>query len=415
MTIAPGRKTVVGRDTGGDQDSFKRWAFIIGVGIFATSLSEPQVLDLPFRNLLKDDLGISEQGMATFFALGAFPWYFKIVAGLLSDSIPLFGTRRRHYLILRATFASALWAALAYLPRSYTSVLFLTLAINTMLVIGSTVVGGLLVEAGQRLGAAGGLASIRIFVENACVLLGGPLAGILAGLPFGFAAAVGAAVALAAAPVTLFLLKEPVKATYDASVLSSAYRGLQILFRSGLMWIVAVLLFFATIPQEFQTPLFYHQRNELNFSVTMIGGLRFVSGCAGLLAAVAYGFLSKRVGLRFLLALGLVCGMSGVFIYVFYWSLQAAVVIEALHGFLVTLTTLALMEVAIWVTPKATAAMGFALLMSMWNVGDALGDIFGATLVQRWGISFVGLALIYSFGTAIILCALPFLPRTLFE
>jgi hypothetical protein len=36
-------------------------------------------------------------------------------------------------------------------------------------------------------------------------------------------------------------------------------------------------------------------------------------------------------------------------------------------------------------------------------------------MVQRWGISFFGLALIYSFGTAIILCALPFLPRTLFE
>ena len=44
-----------------------------------------------------------------FFAIAAVPWYFKIVVGLLSDSIPLFGTRWRHYLLVSATLAGALW------------------------------------------------------------------------------------------------------------------------------------------------------------------------------------------------------------------------------------------------------------------------------------------------------------------
>src|SRR3977135_4487172 len=82
--------------------SLRRWGFIIGAGIFATNLSQPSVIDLPLRNLLKDGLNLSAPEMATFLALGGLPWYFKIAAGLLSDSVPIWGTRRRHYLIISA-------------------------------------------------------------------------------------------------------------------------------------------------------------------------------------------------------------------------------------------------------------------------------------------------------------------------
>ena len=38
--------------------------------------------------------------MATFFAIAMSPWYFKPIAGLLSDAFPIFGSRRKSYMIL---------------------------------------------------------------------------------------------------------------------------------------------------------------------------------------------------------------------------------------------------------------------------------------------------------------------------
>ena len=94
--------------------------------------------------------------MATFLALGGLPWYFKIAAGLLSDSVPIWGTRRRHYLLVSAVLAAVLWIVIGQVPRTFLSLLLAVIATNTMLVVGSTVVGALLVEAEQQLGAGAG-------------------------------------------------------------------------------------------------------------------------------------------------------------------------------------------------------------------------------------------------------------------
>ena len=187
-------------------ESFGRWAFLIGAGIFATTLAQPDNLDLPLQRLLKDDLQTSQQLMAAFFALAALPWYLKPLAGLLSDTVPFFGTRRRYYLIWSAVFAAVLWFLVGHVPRSYTLLLCAVMATNAMLVVGSTIVGGLLVEAGPRLGAAGRLVAVQSVVESACTLVAGPLAGILAGQPFEVATAVGGSIALTVAPIAFIWL-----------------------------------------------------------------------------------------------------------------------------------------------------------------------------------------------------------------
>jgi hypothetical protein len=412
------RKCAPGTDGQADTAAARpllHWSFIIGAGIFATTLSQPEVLDLPLRNLLRDDLHVTQQEMAAFFALGALPWYFKILAGFLSDSVPLFGTRRRHYLIVSACFAAALWLVLGQVPRSYSSLLFAVVATNAMLVIGSTVIGGLLVEAGQRLGDASRLVSVRVFVESACVIVAGPLAGTLAGLPFGAAAAVGGAIAFTLAPVAWIVLNEPPAAKYNSSALADAYTELRDLGRSPVLWLAGILLLLTGIPQEFSTSLYYYQRTELRLTDDVIGYLKGLSGFGSVLAAAAYGYISPRVPLRFLLQAAIIGGAVGTIIYCFYWSLGAAIAIEFVHGVLLTLWTLALMEVAVWATPQLSAAAGFAVLMSIWNVGSKIGDNLGAVIVERWSFSFFGLAGIYAILTLLTLYTITFLPRSLFD
>src|SRR6516164_11219411 len=160
---------------------------IVATGAVSTSLAQPDLLDLPIRHLLKDELHASQSQMAMLFGIGALAWYVKPLAGLLVDNVALFGTHRRHYLIISTLLTAALWLLLGVVSSSYFLLLVAVVAMQSMLVIGSTVLGGFLVERGTLLRAEGRLVSCQAFVENACILIAGPLAGYLAGLPFGAA------------------------------------------------------------------------------------------------------------------------------------------------------------------------------------------------------------------------------------
>src|SRR6516225_1727105 len=143
------------------QPSLRLSMLIIAAGTISTSLAQPDLLDLPIRRLLKEELGVSQSQMAMFFGIGALAWYVKPIAGLLVDSIALFGTHRRYYLIISSLTAGALWVLLGMVSHSYPLLLAGVVAMQCMLVIGSTVLGGFLVERGKLLMAEGRLVSCR--------------------------------------------------------------------------------------------------------------------------------------------------------------------------------------------------------------------------------------------------------------
>src|SRR3954452_21846384 len=88
-------------------NSLARWSLIVAAGMVASNLALPDSLDLPIKNLLRTELNLGRDEVSVFFTPAGLPWYFKILAGLLSVSFPLLGTRRRHYLIFSGALAAA--------------------------------------------------------------------------------------------------------------------------------------------------------------------------------------------------------------------------------------------------------------------------------------------------------------------
>ncbi len=106
------------------QPDLRRSFFLISTGLFITTLGQPGVIGLlPFRFLFKNQFHLNASEQANFFAVATFAWYMKPLAGLLCDSFPLFGTRRRSYLMLAAGFAGVTWSLFAVAPRSVRDVL----------------------------------------------------------------------------------------------------------------------------------------------------------------------------------------------------------------------------------------------------------------------------------------------------
>src|SRR3954453_24199057 len=113
-------------------NSLARWSLNIAAGMVASNLALPDSLDLPIRNLLRIELNLGRDETSLFFTLAGLPWYFKILAGLLSDSFPLLGTRRRHYLIFSGSLTAAGWLLDGVVSQAYWPLLFALMAANAM-------------------------------------------------------------------------------------------------------------------------------------------------------------------------------------------------------------------------------------------------------------------------------------------
>src|SRR6185503_2299823 len=96
-----------------------------------------------------------------------------------------------------------------------------------------------------------------------------------------------------------------------------------------------------------------------------------------------------------------------------YRSELLALLVEATYGFCNTMVVLAVFDLAARSTPKGCEAMGLALVISLWNVANAVSDVTGSWLFGLRWMNFLGLVWLNALTT---LCVLPFvklIPRKL--
>src|SRR5262249_61987294 len=82
----------------------RRLAILFGVVYFSQGMYH--VTDQMVTLTLKDQFGLSAAQVANFGWIILIPWVIKPVYGLLSDSVPLFGRRRKSYFLLTCTLAT---------------------------------------------------------------------------------------------------------------------------------------------------------------------------------------------------------------------------------------------------------------------------------------------------------------------
>ncbi|HEY3780795.1 MAG TPA: MFS transporter [Fimbriimonadaceae bacterium] len=395
-------------------------AIIIIFGIFATTMPQPQVLGkLPLQYLLKNDLHVNKTQMASFFFLCGLAWYFKPFAGILTDAFPLFKTRRRHYMMFASLFAMASWVAIIFVPRTYTSLLYTAIVINVFMVLGSTVTGAYLVEAGQAMKATGRLTALRQVVTSFCGLVTGPFGGWLAASAATGSliktGAINGGIVLSLLPVAyLFLRERPVQNSSATVVFTNAGSQLKTIFSSGTLWFALLFIGLYYFSPGFSTPLFYKQTDELKFKPEQIGLLGTYAGAFGIIAAFLYGSLIKKFSIRTMLGAGIFLAGLGTFTYLYYGNYTLARIIESQNGFFGTLAEVALMDLAARATPKGCEGLGYSLILSMRNVALFGADILGSHLSDsKW--PFAWLVFLNAGTTLFVLVFLPFLPRKIMQ
>jgi predicted MFS family arabinose efflux permease len=391
--------------------TLRQYYVMVGLGAFVTTIAQPGVIGrLPLQLLLKNELHFNAQTLAAFMLVTTFAWNVKPLAGILSDAFPLFGTRRRHYMLLGAGMSAACWFLMGVVPRSYAPLLLAAFGANAFMVIASTVMGGLMVEGGQKYGISGRVTSIRQALQSVVSLGNGLLGGYLAAVAFGWTVGIATALLLVLALVTFFVLTERPVATRDRDVLANARRELVTLFRSRTLWASGSFLALVYISPGFTTPLLFMQTDALGFSTPYIGLMESIEGAAGLAGALIYGVVCRRFNLRQLLTTAIVLNVSATLLYLRY-AHATAPFIHATVGFAVICSELALMDLAVRSTPPGCESLGFALMMSARNFALGGSDVIGSWLIDSRSWNFHQLVWLNAGTTALILAFIPLLPR----
>lgn len=386
---------------------------IVVVGVLATTLAQTQMLGLiPIRNLLKNALHASREQTAAFVFWATLPWYFKPLVGIVQDAFPLFGTRRKSYMLVATVLTTVAWLVLGITPYQYHALLIVCTGINAATVLVSTAVGGYMVEIARASASSGRLTSVRNIVEQSSYIISGVVSGYLASIRFGWTAISCAAVAFLLLPVAFWCLQEaPAAAQSGAQALKAAGGKLAQIGKAKALWMAAAVSFLFYFSPGTQTAQFYAQQNDLHLNTLQQGTLLSLNGVFGVLSAFLYGaFAAKRFVLRNLLLGCIIIGASAQASYAFYFSYSAAKIVDSYWGFGFTLTEVAIMHLAVRATPAGCEAMGFALMMAVRNFGLFGGDWLGAALQDHFHLKFHTLALINAAGSLVALPVVLLLP-----
>jgi predicted MFS family arabinose efflux permease len=342
----------------------------------------------------------------------------KPAFGLVIDAFPLWGTRRRWYMIGSATLAALAWLLLNYAtgfsaPHDFGPFLAATILLGALMVVASTVMGALLVEVGQRYRATGRVSAVREVVTNACLIITGPIGGYLATQAFGLTAGIGAGLLLSLAAAAYLWLPEKPAGRRDTEVWAKAGQQLRLIATSGTLWAAAGLLILFFFSPGFQTPLLYRQQDLLGFDDEFLGTLLLVDGVSLVIGGVLYGLLCRRFHLRTLLFAGIFCYGAAALLYLNYHPTRTgAIAIEAVAYLLQGVGVLPLYDLATRATPRGGEAMGYALMMSARNVALYGADVVGSWLVDH-NLPWDTLVWLNAGTTFVCLLAVPFLPRIL--
>ncbi|KAL2948624.1 hypothetical protein AAZX31_20G134900 [Glycine max] len=360
---------------------------------------------------LKDDLHLDPAEAAVISGFSALPWLVKPLYGFISDSVPLFGYRRRSYLVLSGLLGALSWSLMATFVDNKYSAGFCILLGSLSVAFSDVVVDSMVVERarGESQSTSGSLQSLCWGSSAFGGIVSSYFSGSLLdayGVRFVFG--VTSLLPLITSVVAVLVKEQPMFGTT---------RGLNILFagpeflesskqriiqlwgsvRQRSVFLPTLFIFLWQATPQSDSAMFYFTTNSLGFTPEFLGRVKLVTSIASLLGVGLYNGFLKNVPLRKIFfattLLGSTLGMTQVFLVTglnrkFGISDEWFAIGDSL--ILTVLSQASFMPVLVLAArlcPEGMEATLFATLMSVSNGGSVVGGLLGAGLTQLFGIT----------------------------
>ena len=399
--------------------------------------------------LLKDVLKMTAEQAAYFGAITIVGWAIKPLWGVLSDAFPIFGLRRKSYLLITTLGAALVWTILGFLNDYSVGQLLILFSLSSIFYSFMDVLcDALMVETGQPYKLTGRFQSVQWTAVY--------VASILTGLAGGYVAEhfapqavfmLNAAFPLIILAVVLLFIHEKKISTPLLSLLTPTPsprrlgtpplaggdegRGkereavrlrLAIVkekFKEKQTWLLAFFIFFVAFSPSFGAPFFYYSVDTLKFTPLFLGAVGSIAAVASAAGALLFGKFSAQFLTRKIIKVSLIFFTIATLFDLLYFlpfvrehltlARYLYGVTGAVNGLMGAFIFLTILNSAALAVPKGAEGTTFATLTAFWNIG-----VMGASALGGYLFSLFGLPPLIVVSAVFTALALALLPRLSF-
>ncbi|KAH7624425.1 hypothetical protein Ndes2526B_g00624 [Nannochloris sp. 'desiccata'] len=385
---------------------------------------------LAIFTFFKDDLKLDPATVGLLTGLGMAPWVVKPIYGFLSDSVPLWGYRRRSYLILCGAAGAASWAALAG-PVDTASAAVMALVVGSLSTACADVVADSIVvelSRGEPQSTAGSLQSLCWASASGGAILSAYFSGSLVEdygprPVFLITAAFPLLVAVAAAVIpeerilknSSFFSSSPSSSNNNNNnhkstnnntnfnpdgalvAIKTQATALYSAISQPAIFLPALFVFLWQATPTADTAMLFFETNELGFTPEFLGRIRLVASIASLAGVGVYNFALKSTPLKTMFTwtalLGTALGLTQLILITRLnrsWGISDEIFALGDSALLTVLGQVSFMPVLVLAArlcPEGVEATLFATLMSVLNGGSFVGSALGSLLTRQFGVT----------------------------
>ena len=355
---------------------------------------------------LKDELLLSPVQVSALLGIVFLPWMIKPVFGFISDGLPIFGYRRRPYLILSGILGTASWMSLATIVHtSWAATLAIALG-SLSVAMSDVIVDSLVVERarGESQAKAGSLQSLCWGASA----IGGLITAYFSGLLLQYFTTrtvfgITALFPLIVSGVAWLIAESPVsKDAQDSNETNSLpikhqLGQLRQAISQKTIWLPTAFIFIWQATPNAESAFFYFSTNELHFEPEFLGRVHLVTSFASLAGVWIFQRFLKSIPFRVIFAwstvLSSILGMTMLLLVTHtnrllgiddHWFSLGDSLILTVMGKIVFMQVMVL---AARLCPSGVEATLFALLMSVYNSAGTVSQAFGALITHWLGIT----------------------------
>ncbi|MEH2122360.1 folate/biopterin family MFS transporter [Nostoc sp.] len=353
---------------------------------------------------LKDELLLSPVQVSALFGIVLLPWMIKPVFGFISDGLPIFGYRRRPYLILSGILGTASWVSLATIVHT-TWAATLAIALSSLSVaMSDVIVDSLVVERarGESQAKAGSLQSVCWGASA----IGGLITAYFSGLLLQYFTTrtvfgITALFPLIVSGVAWLIAESPVSKDSQDNTnslpIKHQLKQLRQAITQKTIWLPTAFIFVWQATPSADSAFFYFSTNELHFEPEFLGRVHLVTSFASLAGVWIFQRFLKSIPFRVIFAwstvLSSILGMTMLLLVTHtnrrlgiddhWFSLGDSVVLSVMGQ----IAFMQVMVLAARLCPSGVEATLFALLMSVFNSAGTVSRAFGALITYWLGIT----------------------------
>jgi len=367
----------------------------------------------------KDVLHLTPVDLSVISSISAIPWIIKPLYGFISDTFPLFGYKRKSYLVLSGLLGSVSWGLMAYLatiinngemPGDAVATVYsvgLVMMSSLGLAFSDVLVDAIVVGKSRDQGSAGALQSICWSSSS----LGGILSAYFSGY---FLQNYGTTFVFSLTSIiplimsgTAWLIEEKKienfykidKFKFSAVCNSLKMQGKHIfdaLTQKSILYPFIFLIIWNATPTA-GSALFYFEVNKLGFQPEFFGKLGLISSISSLFGIVLYNQKLREVPLRTILKwsciVGTFLGMTPIMLVTHInreigipdaWFAILDDIVLSVFG---QITFMPILVLAAKMCPVGVEAMLYATIMSANNLSGNIGRLLGGGLTGMLGVS----------------------------